>query len=464
LVFKGDCNRSPFLFDTNSVFASFTLSMNKFYLLPLFVLLCIQVEAQKLTFYNDIQPLVHSKCTSCHRPGGGAPFSLITYEDVSKRADFIKKVVSSRYMPPWRADDHYTEFSNNRSLTDAEIKKITDWVDAGVPKGKVNMKAEKDLLAQIQAGTTYSRTPDLTLKMKSSYRVKGDRVERFMVFKIPFELAEQANVEAVEFTTNNKRVIHHANFAVHPVEDKRIDIYSTVDSIDLGTSRYQYEQWLPYKKDMTYYGGWIPGASYESYPQGMGWVMPKRGVVLLTVHFSPSAKVEESISGINLFFKKSPINRKVKVISLGSGGIGERDIYPPLVLFAGEVQTHRLRIANSREDISLLYVWPHMHYLGKEFKAFATREQDTIPLVHIPAWDFRWQEIYRYKKPVILKRGDVVNVYGTYDNTANNPLNPNNPPKFVESSGDMRSDQEMLTLLLVYVPYEAGDETLVYEQ
>jgi hypothetical protein len=163
------------------------------------------------------------------------------------------------------------------------------------------------------------------------------------------------------------------------------------------------------------------------------------------------------------FLSIGKINRKVKVISLGSGGIGERDIYPPLVLFAGEVQTHRLRIANSREDISLLYVWPHMHYLGKEFKAFATREQDTIPLVHIPAWDFRWQEIYRYKKPVILKKGDVVNVYGTYDNTANNPLNPNNPPKFVESSGDMRSDQEMLTLLLVYILYEPGDETLVYE-
>jgi hypothetical protein len=81
------------------------------------------------------------------------------------------------------------------------------------------------------------------------------------------------------------------NFAVHPVEDKSIDIYKTIDSINLGTSRYQYEQWLPYKKDMTYYGGWIPGASYEAYPEGMGWIMPKRGVVLLTVHFSPSAKL-----------------------------------------------------------------------------------------------------------------------------------------------------------------------------
>lgn len=415
---------------------------------------------QGLTFYQDIQPLIHAKCAGCHRPGGGAPFNLITFEDVNKRTDFIKKVVTSRYMPPWRADDHYTAFANNRSLNDEEIEKITAWIDSGTPKGKVRTQAEKDLLKKIGEGTTYGRSPDLTLKMKFPYHVKGDREERFMVFKIPFELAGESNVEAIEFTTNNKKIIHHANFAIHPVTDKTIDIYNTLDSIDLGTSRYLYDQWLPYKKEMTYYGGWIPGASYESYPADMGWVMPKRGVMLLTIHFPPVGKDEESISGVNFFFKKTPIARKVKVISLGSGGVGERDISPPLLLFAGKVQTHRLRIANASEDITVLYVWPHMHYLGKFFKAYATHDQDTIPLVHIPDWDFRWQEIYRYKKPVILKQGDIVHVYGTYDNTASNPRNPNNPPKFVESSGDMRSDQEMLTMLLIYVPYQPGDEAL----
>ncbi len=437
--------------------------MNKYTLVLAFSLVAFSTVGQKLVFYNNIQPLIHTKCASCHRPGGGAPFSLITYEDVSKRASFIKKVISSRYMPPWRAEDHYTSFSNNRSLTDEEIKKITAWIDSDTPKGKTDLRSEKDLLTKVKAGTTYGRTPDLTLKMKYSYTVKTNRGERFVVFKIPFESASEANVEAVEFTTNDKRIIHHANFAIHPVEDPAIDIHKTIDSVDLNTSLHLYDQWLPYKKKMIYYGGWIPGTSFESYPEGMGWVMPKRGVLLLTVHFAPSGKTAESISGVNFFFKKTPINRHVKVISLGSGGIGEDDIYPPLVLFAGEVQTHRLRIANSREDISLLYIWPHMHYLGKDFKAFATRENDTIPLVHIPSWDFRWQEIYRYKKPVILKKGDIVNVYGTYDNTANNPLNPNNPPKFVESSGDMRSDQEMLTLLMVYVTYQPGDETITYD-
>ncbi len=426
------------------------------------VLFFINGFSQKLSFYEDVQPLIHSKCATCHRPGGGAPFNLITYEDVSGRAKFIRKVITSRYMPPWRADNHYVAFANDRSLNDQQIGIITEWIDAGTPKGKKRNDRERELMEKIRQGTTYHRSPDLTLKMSYSYHLKANGGERFMVFKIPFELAEEANVEAVEFTTNNKRIIHHANFAIHPVPDPSIDIHATIDSIDLNTSRYLYDQWLPYKREMTYYGGWIPGASYESYPQDMGWVMPKRGVMLLTIHFPPVGKPEECISGVNFFFKKTPVARKVKVISLGSGGIGERDIFPPLLLLANEVQTHHLRIANSREDITVLYVWPHMHYLGKEFKAFATRGQDTIPLVHIPKWDFRWQEIYQYKKPVILNKGDVVHVYGTYDNTADNPMNPNNPPQLVTSSGDMRSDQEMMTMLLVYVTYEKGDEDLSF--
>jgi hypothetical protein len=251
---------------------------------------------------------------------------------------------------------------------------------------------------------------------------------------------------------------------VHPVADRAIDIYKTIDSIDLKTSLHLYDQWRPYKKEITYYGGWIPGASYESYPEDMGWVMPTRGVVLLTVHFSPAGKEEESVSGVNFFFKKSEIKRTVKVISLGSGGAGERDITPPLLIFPDKVQEHTLRIANAREDITVLYVWPHMHYLGKSFRAFALHDADTLPLVRIPSWDFRWQELYRYKKPVILKRGDVVNVIGVFDNTSANPANPNKPPVFVESSGDMRSDQEMLTLLLIYVSHREGDENLYYTQ
>ena len=86
-------------------------------------------------------------------------------------------------MPPWRADDHYVAFANKRSLTPAQIKTLTDWIDDGMPKGKIITDAETALLNRAQAGTGYSRVPDLTLKMEHPFTAAGDGVERFMVLK-----------------------------------------------------------------------------------------------------------------------------------------------------------------------------------------------------------------------------------------------------------------------------------------
>src|SRR5688500_10789648 len=97
--------------------------------------LFLKVPAQNVTYTKDIAPIIQAKCVNCHKPNEAAPFSLVTYEDVAKRASFIKKVVSSRYMPPWRADAHYVDYSNNRSLSNEEINKIVQWVNDKTPKG-----------------------------------------------------------------------------------------------------------------------------------------------------------------------------------------------------------------------------------------------------------------------------------------------------------------------------------------
>ncbi len=431
----------------------------RIFLILQFFFIMVTSRAQTLTFNKDIGPIIQTKCADCHKPGESAPFNLLTYEDVAKRASFIAKVVESKYMPPWKSDDHYMAFANNRSLSDDQIKKITDWVKAGAPKGQ-----KPDYKITALTNTTFNREPDLTLTVKNGYEVRGDNIERFIVFKIPFELPQEYNVEAVEFFSSNKKLIHHANYAIHPVPDTSINLYNTADVVNLtDEDRAKYSQYFPYKKTIAYYGGWIPGTSYEQYPPNFGWLMPKRGVILLTIHYSPSAKEEKSISGINLFFTKDSIKRKIKVISLGSGGIGEKDIVPEFhYIPANKISNYKLEIVNPRENESVFYVWPHMHLIGKAFKAYAVfgANNDTIRLVNIPEWDFRWQEIYRFKKPVLIPIGSKLVIEGSYDNTADNPFNPNDPPKVVTSEGDMRSDQEMMTLLMLYVPYEDGDENI----
>jgi len=426
------------------------------------VCLLAAASGQSVTF-KDVAPIIRSKCATCHKPGQTGPFSLITYEDVAKRASFIKDVIGRGYMPPWKADNHYVAFANDRSLTEKEKSLIVQWIDNKAPRGDGPDTVE--LKQASIPGTSYSRPPDLELKAADTFHLMGDNMERYVIFKIPFELKDSANVEAIELYCSNKKLIHHANYAIHPVPDPAIDIYHTDAMLNLTEDdRRKFDQYQPYRKTITYYGGWIPGTSYESYPKNIGWVMPKRGVILLTVHFAPSAADESVLMGVNLFFKKTPVERRVKVVSFGSGGIGEHQIDPPFYVKANKVEKFTLEVTNPSEDQSVLYVWPHMHLLGKEYLAYAiTPAGDTIRLVHIPRWDFRWQEIYRFKKLVRIPKGSIIHIEGTYDNTADNPFNPNSPPKNVFSYGDMKTTDEMMTLMMIFMPYKEGDENINLE-
>ncbi len=421
-----------------------------------------RVTAQRITWSEHIAPLIHRNCTPCHQNGDAAPFPLVTYEDVAKRAAFVKKVTQSRYMPPWKPDTHYSTFANERKLTDEEIAMLAEWADNGMPKGKKTAVKDEELVV---AGThTHNnRKPDLVLKMNKPFHVKGDNLERFIVYKIPFELPDSANVEAIQFTTTNHKIIHHANYEVDAVPD--LDIYNTDDYINLTEdNRFKYDQYVPFRKHMIYYGGWIPGSFGESYPENIGWVMPKRGVILLTMHYAPVAKEEDNVSGVEIYFTKTPVKRQIRAISLGSGGVGEKEIDPFFYIPANAVKTFKVKVTTP-EDQSLLYVWPHMHYIGKVFKAYGvTPEKDTIKLVRIPDWNFNWQEIYWFPTLKKIPKGTILTIEGTYDNTANNPNNPANPPQLVYSNGDMKSTDEMLTLVMVYLPYENGDESVILKK
>src|SRR5215471_5622519 len=92
------------------------------------------------TFNKDIAPILYQQCATCHRPGEVAPFSLLTYEDASKRAKLIATVTQRRYMPPWKPEPEYGHFANERRLTDAQITLIKEWAEGGAPEGDPNVK------------------------------------------------------------------------------------------------------------------------------------------------------------------------------------------------------------------------------------------------------------------------------------------------------------------------------------
>ncbi|RYU79930.1 c-type cytochrome [Hymenobacter persicinus] len=408
-------------------------------------------SGRQVTYSEHIAPIIAANCATCHKPNGAAPFSLLTYADVARHATTVQKATEARYMPPWKADPHYSSFANERRLSPEQIALIKTWVEAGAPQGRDRKLSKAEQLRQSPLGQ-----PDLVLRPKAAFRIKGNGQENFVLFKIPFELSADQPIRALEFVANNKQLLHHANYAVQSVGPE-VDIYQGNDMVESDQFLTNMQEFKPLMREVAYYGGWIPGSTTQDFPSGVGFTMPKRGVILLTVHYGPSAIDTTDWSTINVYFAKAPIKREIKAISIGSAGVG--NITPPLIIPADSVKKFRVELKTA-QDLSVLYVWPHMHLLGKSFKAWATTPAgEQIPLVSIPDWDFRWQEAYRFRQMQHLPQGSVITVEGQYDNTAANPNNPFSPPQRIISQDLMETRSEMLNLIMLFLPYQPGDET-----
>lgn len=319
-------------------------------LLCILTMLVFQVQAQKaeqLTYNQHIAPILQTNCVPCHKPNGAGPFALTNYAEVSRHKQTIKAVTKSRYMPPWKADPHYVSFANERRLTDQEIIQIQGWVDSGAPQGP-KLRGLQPVTPSF-AGTKAS--PDLVLKPKKALEIKGNGMETFVMFKIPFELPAGQAVQAIEFIPGNRQLLHHANFAVQAVENS-IDIHAGSDYVLSDQFQTNLGEFQHFMQDVVYYGGWIPGATPQSFPGGIGFTMPRRGVILLTVHYGIAAKDTTDWSRINFYFTKIPIERPIQATSIGSGGIGE--IEPPLVIPADSVKKFQVKLTTSM-DLSVLY-------------------------------------------------------------------------------------------------------------
>jgi hypothetical protein len=408
---------------------------------------------KKITYTEHIAPIIQQRCAPCHRPGTAAPFSLLTYDDVAKRASMIERVTGIRYMPPWKADHLYRSFANEKILTNDEIDKIKKWVEDGAPQGKEVKGDRKNKSTE----SLLLRNADAVVSVHKAFTIEGNLKENFILSIIPFEFEKEQSVESIEYISDNLKLIHHANFGIYAVDPSTDISHDTVsiNSNDLSTYANRLSELT---KNLVYYNGWVPGSTPISFAKGLGFKLPKHGVIVLTNHYAPSAVRKTERSSLKFFFSKSPLERAVNTLSIGSGGIGE--ITPSLMIFPDEVKTFYIRM-EIVEPLSLMYVWPHMHLIGKKFTAYyTTATYDTVPLVRINEWDFNWQEAYKFKKLMKIPKGAVLTVEGIYDNTTRNPNNPNSPPVIVFSDGLMGTKNEMLSLILVYLPYKEGDENL----
>jgi tetratricopeptide (TPR) repeat protein len=405
---------------------------------------CFVADLRPVTFSRDIAPIVYDKCASCHRAGGPAPFSLLTYRDVRQRASLVASVTEMRFMPPYRATSGAGSFVGQKQLTSGEIALIRQWVSEGATEGDArDLPSRPKFVEGWQLGK-----PDVVVTIPTPYRLPAGGTDAFRIFVVPLPVNATRYVTGVEFHPGKARVVHHANI--------RLDRTTGSRELDQRDPAPGYDGLLA--RSAVYpdghFLGWTPGQVAPLVNPNLAWRLEPGTDLVVQLHMQPSGADEEVQPEIGLFFGDAPAVETPTILRLGSQGLD---------IPAG-VADHRVDDAYVLPvDVVLHAVQPHAHYRLRQARGTATLpDGSTRILIDIPDWDFRWQHVYRYQEPIALPKGTRVAMSYRYDNGADNPRNPQVPPQRVRWG--QRSFDEMGDLWFQFTTVSATDRAVLSDQ
>ena len=388
------------------------------------------------TFSRDVAPILAANCVSCHRPGHAAPFSLMTYADARPRAARIATAVESRIMPPWLPDHLEQGFVGERRLHDDQIAIIQAWASAGAPEGnRADLPASPQMSAPWALGN-----PDLIAKPVQPYTLapNGHDVYRNLIVRL--DTTTTRYVRAMEFLPGDAPV-HHAVIRVDRNRVSRAE-----DGAD-GQPGFDGMAAGGVQDPDGHFLGWAPGRGPIVAPDDLPWPLAPGSDLVVELHLMPDANAVAVQPTIGLYFTDTPPRQSPVMIIMGSKAI---DIPPGASDYWIE-DRYELPV-----DVEVLSVYPHAHYLGREMDVRAiARDGASRQLLHIRKWSFNWQQDYRYVTPISLSRGTTIVMRYSYDNSANNPSNPHQPPRHV--TWGPQSHDEMGNLGIQVVTRSADD-------
>lgn len=422
--------------------------------------------------------LIYEKCANCHYKNGPAPFSLTSYKDIVKRKKMISHVINSDYMPPWPADPNFSNFLGEKTISEKEKKIIQNW-----------LKQKNEAFDELELSfRDKKRTPDLIVRMNEEYKIKGDNSDKFLMMKFPFEIPKDTFIESINFVPGNKQIVHHVNAHLISYDKKKKNIFEGERIIDTEI----FPDSICFKKLNLFnddgsipalsrsVSNYLPGSVQVSYPNGIGVLKAsKKNVILVNdFHYGPSSKDTTDNSYFEIYFSKNPPTRNLKEITLGSLGLKQdyysfdttfycvQEIKPKLIIKPNQILSCSTR-TKVLKDISILTINPHMHLLGKKIKSYAiTPQKDTINLIKINDWNFRWQYFYTFENMLKIPKNSEIIVEAMFDNTKNNLDNPFDPPRKISEKidwngkGSMKTSDEMLQFIITYLPYKQNDENI----
>lgn len=375
----------------------------------------------KPTFYKDVLPILQTQCQDCHRPSGKnmggmvAPMAFTNYEDTRPWAKGIAKAVSTRTMPPWHASpEHAGVFEGERVMPESEIETIVAWVSGGAARGnEVDAPAPRDF-PEVEGWSIGE--PDLIVKMPEPFFVPDDLLDETHYFKTVIseeDLPVDRWIKAVEFKPGSSAV-HH--IIASPL------------------------------------GGIAPGNAPSVYREGYSALLAKGSEIVFNMHYhkepGPGTGVWDQSEVAVIFYPEGYEPKHV----LATHPLGTFDLRIP----AFESNYQASATMTFETDALINAMMPHMHYRAVSAKymlEYPDGKEEV--LLDVPRYDFNWQTSYRFKEPKFVPKGTKVTMTGTWDNSENNPNNPD-PSKTV-TWGEATHEEMMFGWLSFTNPEEGAE-------
>lgn len=432
---------------------------------------CAAQEKPAPTYTKDVVPILYQHCVLCHHPNDIAPMSLMNYKEVRPWAKAIREKVVQRIMPPWYGDPQSRDFSNDPRLTDKQIETIRQWVEDGAPEGDPG-----DLPPALTFQQGWHIRPDIVFSIPE-HLVPAGQQDDYQVIFVATNFAEDRWFQATEVLPGDRRVVHHVNVNVLTAEEvkKRLEraakpgprkgegdgfhfTTGTVSHIKLeapvvddGCSSPDGGA-LPGKPagDWSVQPGiYLPGHLPEVQPPGYAIKIPKGSYLMFDIHYNNRlAEDVRDRTSIGLVVAKE--RRK--------GEVGLLDIENELFLIHPDSPDHKVTACYTLDrDVLAIAMTAHMHFRGKSMKteAFYADGHSEV-LLNVPKYDFRWQQTYVLLKQRFLPKGTRLFVTAEFDNSVNNPLNPDHTRTIRWGEP---SDEEMMAFWLQYAEPERETAT-----
>lgn len=415
--------------------------------LILMFIIVYSAQGANPTWSSSIANIIYSNCSSCHRYGGIAPFSLMNYDEVAAKKNSVLEAITTRSMPPYPADTKFRSYSHQRTLSDSDINAFVEWVNNGAPAG--------DLASAPNPPTFTSgpiiKNPHFTAEMPFyASQAKAGGEDEYRCFVLDGSLTKDEFISAIEVVPGNPEIVHH------------VLVFQDTSSIPLQLDAQSPGPGYPGfggvgSSTADLIGVYVPGIEPYFFPKGFGVRFQKGARIIVQVHYPAGTEGQIDATAVRLVYSDAPATREVFISPL----LNRRNIVNgPLRLPPGQETTFTQRMTIPY-DATAFAVMPHMHLLGKSIEINLKTLKDTIPIISIPHWDFHWQMAYTFKTLQKVPKGSVLESKVTYDNTEDNPHNPSIPPKEV-TWGEGTTDEMMLTYFY-YCQYQAGDELITTE-